>query len=101
MIVLDKNQTLDRPKGFTFAFVNAKGAYLQLRFQKTVIHVNPAESNELHTVDVYLNDQGREVLRTEEKHRLPDLPPPVVAPPPQTWWEEVKSDFKFMFGRGE
>ena len=100
MKVTDKNQTLVPPEGYTFIFVSAEGGYLRLQYQK-ILSNSMSVPKEEWTAVVYLNDQGREVLRTEEKRDIFPDPDPLPAPPPQTWWEEVKSDFKFMFGRGE
>jgi hypothetical protein len=96
MIMLDKNQTWTPPKGYEFSSLVVAGGYFHVRYQKTVIHTNPAELNELFTVDVYLNDQGREVLRTENKSYISESP--IVASQPQkTFWEQLLVDVKDLF----
>lgn len=57
MIVLDKNQLLQPPSGYMLRGVAAEGSYLRLEY---TLNARPTE-----IVDIYLNDQGREVLRCQ------------------------------------
>lgn len=64
MEVIDKNQTLEPPEGYVPQEVVAEGAYLRLKYIKlewTKSHLIT------HMIVLFLNDQGREVLRTYNK----------------------------------
>ena len=106
--VVDKNETLKPPKGFTLADVHGEGPLVVLEYEekKSPLHVN--------YVSVFLNDQGREVLRTFrtsncEPERVPypeesgiywsggnghvaESPTPIVDGL-RRWWTEFKKRF--------
>lgn len=63
MIVTDKNRSFEPPKNGEFLGARAEGAYLKLSY--FVHHENDLSASRTKVV-IYLNDQGREVLRTED-----------------------------------
>jgi hypothetical protein len=71
MRFLDKNETLNAPKGFILRGVTAEGAYLRAEYWRRF-------SNGDDIAVVYLNDMGREVARTMDTIYLPQ---PAVQPP--------------------
>lgn len=86
MIVEDKNLTLQPPDGFRPESVEAQGAYLRLqyvRFERSM-----ATAHYWTRVTIYLNDMGREVLRTTDDVVLPTLR---VATPKYDEPEEPKA----------
>ena len=84
MEVHDKNETLQPPAEFQFLSVRAAGAYLQLEYGKKI-------EGGLRRVVIYLNDMGREVLRTTDVVWPPK--PPVATP-----IKSVGAWFKFRNG---
>ena len=71
MILKDKNETLQPPEGGAVHSVSAEGSYLRVRYALPDSFT-----------DVYLNDQGREVLRLT--WRLPEKPPHVETIRPES-----------------
>lgn len=67
------NQTLVPPFGATLTWVRADGAYLLLRYSELLYNDDKSARGET-CICLYLNDQGREVLRTEEDIFLPEQP---------------------------
>ena len=67
MIVTDINQTLRPPAGAVLNGVFAEGSFLRLSYQQTLL----GEPSRYKIIDVFLNDMGREVLRTEAIHYVP------------------------------
>jgi len=59
MKLVDFNQTLKPPAGFELQRVSAVGAYLRLTYSVE------AKGGRVE-IEVYLNDQGKEVLRTAQ-----------------------------------
>jgi hypothetical protein len=93
--VIDKNQTLIPPANYEFSSLKVEGAYFRLGYTQTTYYSNSTKIMGYNTVFVYLNDQGREVLRTENMERVQyqeDTTPAVYVP--KTFWEELKSDLK-------
>ena len=86
MKVIDVNLWLNPPEGFNFVGVSAKGAYLQLVYSRL-------EADRTQLVDIFLNDQGREVLRTAETVYLPASAPKPPAPKPVGRWYRIKNGF--------
>lgn len=80
MIVQDKNLTLQPPDGKCVG-VYAEGAYLRL-----VYHHRSGGSASTLVTTLFLQDIGREVVRTTEEVFDP-LPEP--EPAPKKWWERL------------
>lgn len=105
MIVKDMNQTLVQPEGLELSSVQAAGAFLLIRYSQAAIR-NGSVCGKHYTV-IYLNDQGREVLRTEEEVKPDDFADAYLiaakneleAAPPKKFWETLKAIWKFNFGR--
>jgi hypothetical protein len=97
MIVIDKNQTLDPPNGFRLSAVYAEGAYIRLVFRAEKYYGSPSASDmprypyASSTVTIFLNDQGREVLRTQTDWTQPQPVAPESTPKLSPW---------FILGRG-
>ena len=64
MDIKDKNELLQTPEGSHFLGVDVEGAYLRLRY------IRSGEKGKT-LFSLYLNDQGREVLRTSEFYEKP------------------------------
>ena len=82
MLVKDKNQTLQEPEGFALEDVQAVGSYLRLAYWLDKYRSQEG-CWEYCTVVVYLNDQGREVLRTTDWRKEPHVAqkfPPIPVP---------------------
>lgn len=92
MEFLDKNLTLNAPKGYTFACVDANGGYLRVEYRQRVFQTATTNHIATNVVVLYLNDQGREVARTKSRYEIPQPPPPRPAPLP------VAPRFKFWNG---
>ena len=67
MNLFDKNQTLIAPEGAQISGVFAEGSFLRVSYQQTLL----GEPSRYKIIDVFLNDMGREVLRTEAIHYVP------------------------------
>jgi len=82
MKLLDKNQSWTPPEGYTVSAVVAVGSYLRVEFRKPLHRAGYRDAR--REVNVFLNDQGREVARTEENYgikvpKLPNVPVVVVG----------------------
>ena len=90
MEIKDKNETLQPPSCFILCGVTAAGSFLILKY------TNPTINGGLYVINVYLNDVGREVLRTTEyKDPVPlPEPPPIVEP---SLWQSFKWNFRELF----
>jgi hypothetical protein len=75
MVLLDKNQTLQPPEGYTLRAVAADGAYLRATYDKTL------RPHVVSKVVVYLNDQGREVARSIDETDYSAFAPKPEPPP--------------------
>lgn len=60
MKIMDQNGWLKPPENSEFVDVRVEGSFLKLTYLRYTSEVVPGTS-----VTIYLNDQGREVLRTE------------------------------------
>ena len=60
MTFKDKNERLLIPDGYVFTNISAEGSFLRVEFR----HLR---SENVAVMNIYLNDFGREVLRTEEE----------------------------------
>lgn len=100
--VTDKNETLKPPKGFTFAGTRGEGPLIVLDYVLQHPSYSPDHAD---YVSIYLNDQGREVLRTFRTVTAKDpefdidwsggqplATDAVIGKPPTSWfWEGIKS----------
>ena len=85
MWVHDKNETLLAPGNFTLVSVRADGAYLRLEYGQKL-------EGCVRCVVIYLNDMGREVLRTTDEIFM-SLVPTVTPPPVVHPWFKFKNGF--------
>jgi hypothetical protein len=78
MRLFDKNETLQPPEGYEIVALSAEGSYLRVEYRRQVARTSKFQS--WSTVVVFLNDYGREVVRTEDtvEEKFPE--PHVVAP---------------------
>lgn len=88
MKLTDMNETLVPPEKYNLDTAYTEGSYLVLRYTQT------QENGFTSHVIIFLNDQGREVIRTED-WMPPEAPTP--APVKLTWWQQIVEGFK----RGE
>ena len=117
--VVDKNETLKPPKGFTLTGTRGEGPLIVLEYElkHSLLTTSPgtilkfSRVSHVDYVSIFLNDQGREVLRTFrtsncEPERVPypealDIADALVGPPPNVifwrrlrlWWTEFKKRF--------
>ena len=98
MILTDFNQTLHRPaEGFEVVDVRAEGAYLRVEFNRTKYVDDPTDrctgqkAVGWDSVVLYLNDQGREVLRTEWFTKI--APPLPTREIPKPWYFKLADMF--------
>jgi hypothetical protein len=87
MIAIDINQHLKPPSPHYLYSVNASGGFIRLEYHATLPYAKdgtPLPMKCKSTVVVYLNDMGREVIRTEHIDIIDE--PPLVPPRPQTFW---------------
>jgi hypothetical protein len=91
MTLKDMNQSWKQPEGYRFAGVMSQGAFLMAVF---IQDRDTPLCRAYHQIVVYVNDMGREVMRTEELSEtyLP-LKPPVHAPAPVGRWFRIKNGF--------
>lgn len=104
MNLIDKNQTLLPPEGYEFTGLSAEGAYLRLEYRRI-------GADKVSTVTIYLNDWGREVVRSVndsvdpvvEAEKFPQ--PHYVLKEHLTWWSQIKlwwalwwDEFTYRFG---
>ena len=102
MILKNINQTLREPKNYKFDGVNADGAFLVIAYSQQLWFTGTNRPMGTKWIHIWVNDQGREVIRTEDNF-VPAPEPLVIPPPPppapkKTWWDEFKEDVKF-FGK--
>ena len=90
MTVIDKNKWLVEPSAHDLTEVVAEGAYLRL----TYLQKNEEGVPYRHRVTIYLNDQGREVLRTNDCYSTPQPEPETV---PLTRWQKICSVFNLSW----
>lgn len=78
MKLWDKNETLQPPEGYEIVALSAEGSYLRVEYCRQLARTKKFQS--YSTILVYLNDMGREVVRTEDirEEKFPE--PHAVAP---------------------
>ena len=91
MIIEDKNRTLVPPAGYELRSVEAEGAYLRLHYRRILFRAGTTIVQGEKWVHIFLNDQGREVVRTVQYY---ESIAPVPAEPPKTIWEVVRDGFQ-------
>ncbi len=84
MEFFDKNLSWEPPVGYHFSSVVAEGAYLKLAYSNSVSTEGKWPTRVTNIINIYLNDQGREVARTAV--RIVDAPPELLAPPKPVAW---------------
>ena len=87
MKVIDINEHLKPPKHHELRFVNATGAFVRLEYRATLISANDPLGYARSTVVIYLNDMGREVLRTEDLEPIKESP--LMPPQKQSFWTRL------------
>lgn len=95
MIFKDFNQTLVPPKGFVVNHVKAKGAYLLVQFVKE----RDTDTHYIRDyVEIYLNDMGREVARTEDTKTFEKYVANLVPAPVGAWYHFRESFYTALLG---
>lgn len=88
MILTDMNKTWVPPserEGWVFLTMNVRGTFFELTYQQTLYWTGTLDVMARRTVTIYLNDQGREVLRTENRKDYLRPAPPIAAPKLSRW----------------
>jgi hypothetical protein len=68
MNIQDVNNWLVPSDGFTITSLSVEGAYLRVQCSQTVYKKDTTEILGWNQEDIFLNDQGREVVRTRDFH---------------------------------
>lgn len=89
MILHDMNQSWTQPEGYRFVGVLAQGAFLMVLF---IQDRDTPLCRAYHQIAIYVNDMGREVMRTEELSET-YLPLNKPAPAPVGRWFRFKNGF--------
>lgn len=86
MKLIDKNKTWNPPAKGILQFVFAQGSYVQVEYME---RISPTTKK---MTKIYLNADGREVLRTEEirETEIPAPPPlhPIQKSKKTSWWHK-------------
>jgi hypothetical protein len=98
MIFKDFNQTLVPPSGLRVVDVMVDGAYLQVTYSD---RPDDEEYDVEHRVSIFLNDQGREVARTEELLQWPVSKPALEPPPVGSWYQFREGFYTALLGLQE
>ena len=96
MILTDINQTWKAPEGYTATGVFAEGAFLRVVYKRERESANvESPATLVECVEIYLNDQGREVLRKEAWRSLPLQPVYGIGVAKlSSRWERIKNWFR-------
>ncbi len=89
MILHDKNKSWAPPNGYTLKKVVGEGAYLRITY---IIHEENGEQHVYRTLDIYVNDTGREVMRVADTvvgYTIKSTTPPVSV----SRWFRFKNGF--------
>ena len=100
MILKNINQTLREPSGYYFDSVRTDGAFLVVAYSQKLLRTGTNIPLGTRWIHIWVNDQGREVIRTEDNWVPAPVPPPVsvpAPPPPKTFWQELKEDMRLIF----
>lgn len=102
MKIVDTNKWLNPPEGFGDPIdVRADGAYLRAEYNRTEYWDADCIHKRARTIVViYLNDSGREVLRTTDDAEW-EKPKPEPPAPPLTWYEQFAEWIDHLLGEGE
>lgn len=89
MILRDMNQSWKAPVGYLVTGLHAEGAFLVVQYEHRDTQFGKTI---MEYVNVYLNDQGREVARTEDSNSFLEMPEPTKGSGGEktvSWWESV------------
>jgi len=101
MILTDMNQTWKAPEGYRVHEISALGAFLVVTYRQTRFVPDTMTPMGYATIQVYVNDQGREVMRTEDFRRVPPQPVYGLGVAKRlSLWERIELWFRVNF-RGE
>lgn len=98
MIVKDFNQTLVQPFDHQLREVHGEGSYLRLVYTHYRCDGRYSYTNQ---VVIFLNDQGREVARTEETITTAAPPPPEIPLPVGRWYRLREGFYTALLGLQE
>ncbi len=84
MEFFDKNLSWEPPAGYQFRSVVVEGAYLKLAYSNSASTEGKWPTRLTSIINIYVNDQGREVARTAV--RIVDAPPTPIEPPQPVAW---------------
>jgi hypothetical protein len=86
------NRSWDAPEGFEFQDVSAKGAFLRVSFRRTDEYTSGLKK--ISVVQVFINDMGREVFRTEHTETSYREAPEPPAREPVSRWSRFQAAFE-------
>ena len=91
MILKNINQTLREPSGYYFDSVRTDGAFLVVAYSQKLLRTGTNIPLGTRWIHIWVNDQGREVIRTEDNFVPAPEPMPLRQPPPTplTWDERL------------
>ena len=80
------NRSWTPPEGFKPDSVSAEGAYLRVNFSKWLTQ-RASGALIYYSVTIYVNDMGREVMRTTQEQKFPAIAEPAIpAFTPGRWF---------------
>lgn len=94
MTLYDTNKSWAPPVGYTFRRVDPNGAFIRVQFLR---ETEVTGGVKLSYIYVYVNDMGREVLRTEEEHFLSTEVEP-ETPSVSRWYKFVDAFYLTLMG---
>ena len=91
MTLKNINQTLREPEHYRFEGVRAEGAFLIAAYSQKLLKTGTNLHLGTRWIHIYVNDQGREVIRTEDNFIPAPEPMSLRQPPPKplTWDERL------------
>lgn len=95
MILYDMNKSWVPPAGYTFHYVQPEGAYLRVVF---IRHQSEVGGTKEMVVSIYVNDLGREVMRTTDEGFLSSAAPELPTPPVSRWYRFVDAFYLTLLG---
>lgn len=100
MILRDMNLSWTPPADMTLHSVRVEGGYILVKYWQPVLSTQDGAPLSEKSVVVFINEMGREVMRTETIHDWPQpvygLPGVAKKPEPTSCWTRFKNGFFMM-----
>lgn len=86
---VDTNKWLIAPPGYEVHSVQVEGNYLKVRYTQEVFQTATTQVIAVRFVDIFLNSDGREVMRTMGFNKVPTAEWGKTITEKVSWWEKV------------